>query len=645
MAGIIDGSSIISDNAHFKSFMRMFASETIFTDILRLALYPSDFGSLSVNSTTVTYCIRNFLKELRNKANKINLENFNTIKDQTSFVDTILNIRDAKSVIITYDNIDSYISGLSISQNNILNAAKQDRISDNDTFRITLSNILSIIDCYTEFLTMSQTLNDEDIFLQKLKNNKVSPLEAIKEFKDLRIKQYNILTNLKTINKQEQFTNYFVLGSQTSNDKVSAALTKFISSGFNSFNTGYRFFDKNLEGIETSSVYMITAASNHGKSLLLVNLCKSIIESNLHSWKNNDVVLVFTLEDDIFKVSRRFTSIFGNYKYNTIKTMYKTFSDSLKSAELTGSDVTGLTTTFKNIISDLLKNSISVVCDNKDRIILEHCDENTFTATDLANRIENFRIMGYNVKLVILDYIDCMTTSLSSNLGTRPANIYEKQGQIVQELRAISRQKKISIITASQNKRDSESNSTILDNSQIGDSYLKIRYSDFVIMGRMHRDRDIFNDPTIKEFLLPDFENLEDERLKNTVITYKEYLKQVINPYEIKITKAKESNRDVTYFMAFCSENLKIYNNIYEFINEMNDMIKKSKFLQHSIEQSANLTWSNNTNFIFSESNSTPFDNNIDNIEDIKNENMVDNNLNIFDISSKNNGDIDEIFS
>ena len=630
MGGIIDTTSIISDNAHFKSFMRMFASETMFTDILKLALYPSDFGKLSTSSTTITAHMRNFLKEIKNKAVKINLENFNTIKEQTSFVDTILNIREANSVIITYDNVDSYISGLSIAQNNILNNAKQDRITDDDTFRITLSNILSIIDCYTEFLTMSQTLNDEDLFLQKLKNNKVSPLEAIKEFKDLRIKQYNILTNLKSINKQEQFTNYFVLGSPKSNDKVSSALTKFISSGFNSFNTGYGFFDKNLEGIETSSVYMITAASNHGKSLLLVNLCKSIIESNLHSWQNNDVVLVFTLEDDIFKVSRRFTSIFGNYKYNTIKTMYKSFSDSLKSAELSGIDTTGLTNTFKNVINDLLKNSISVVCDNKDRIILEHCDENTFTATDLANRIENFRIMGYNVKLVILDYVDCMTTSISSNLGARPANMYEKQGQIVQELRAISRQKKVSIITASQNKRDSESNTTVLDNSQIGDSYLKIRYSDFVIMGRMHRDLDIFNNPEIKDFLLPDFDNLEDQKLKNMVITYKEYLKQIINPYEIKITKAKESNRDVTYYMAFCSENLKIYNNIYEFINEMDEMKRRSKLLQNSIEQSTNLTWTGGTSLTFDQDTPSPFDN--ENSE-----------KNIFDIPD-NEMSVEEIF-
>ena len=630
MGGIIDTTSIISDNAHFKSFMRMFASETMFTDILKLALYPSDFGKLSTSSTTITAHMRNFLKEIKNKAVKINLENFNTIKEQTSFVDTILNIREANSVIITYDNVDSYISGLSIAQNNILNNAKQDRITDDDTFRITLSNILSIIDCYTEFLTMSQTLNDEDLFLQKLKNNKVSPLEAIKEFKDLRIKQYNILTNLKSINKQEQFTNYFVLGSPKSNDKVSSALTKFISSGFNSFNTGYGFFDKNLEGIETSSVYMITAASNHGKSLLLVNLCKSIIESNLHSWQNNDVVLVFTLEDDIFKVSRRFTSIFGNYKYNTIKTMYKSFSDSLKSAELSGIDTTGLTNTFKNVINDLLKNSISVVCDNKDRIILEHCDENTFTATDLANRIENFRIMGYNVTLVILDYVDCMTTSISSNLGARPANMYEKQGQIVQELRAISRQKKVSIITASQNKRDSESNTTVLDNSQIGDSYLKIRYSDFVIMGRMHRDLDIFNNPEIKDFLLPDFDNLEDQKLKNMVITYKEYLKQIINPYEIKITKAKESNRDVTYYMAFCSENLKIYNNIYEFINEMDEMKRRSKLLQNSIEQSTNLTWTGGTSLTFDQDTPSPFDN--ENSE-----------KNIFDIPD-NEMSVEEIF-
>ena len=37
-------------------------------------------------------------------------------------------------------------------------------------------------------------------------------------------------------------------------------------------------------------------------------------------------------------------------------------------------------------------------------------------------------------------------------------------------------------------------------------------------MGRMHRDLDIFNNPEIKDFLLPDFDNLEDQKLKNMVI-------------------------------------------------------------------------------------------------------------------------------
>jgi hypothetical protein len=64
--------------------------------------------------------------------------------------------------------------------------------------------------------------------------------------------------------------------------------------------------------------------------------------------------------------------------------------------------------------------------------------------------------------------------TLRSNIN----DIWRIQSQIVQELRNLSRAHKLPIITATQNAKISENMNVSLDNSQIGDSYKKVRYAD-----------------------------------------------------------------------------------------------------------------------------------------------------------------------
>ena len=42
----------------------------------------------------------------------------------------------------------------------------------------------------------------------------------------------------------------------------------------------------------------------------------------------------------------------------------------------------------------------------------------------------------------------------------------------------------------------------------------------------------------------------------------------VLTPYEVKITKSKDSEKDISRFLLFCKDNLRIYNNVDEYIKD-----------------------------------------------------------------------------
>ncbi|MFA7202779.1 MAG: hypothetical protein WC188_03610 [Candidatus Caldatribacteriota bacterium] len=52
------------------------------------------------------------------------------------------------------------------------------------------------------------------------------------------------------------------------------------------------------------------------------------------------------------------------------------------------------------------------------------------------------------------------------------------------------------------------------------------------------------------------------------VLAAKDKLSDVLIPLEIKITKSKDSEKNKSRFLLFCKENLRIYNNIDEYIKD-----------------------------------------------------------------------------
>ncbi len=180
-------------------------------------------------------------------------------------------------------------------------------------------------------------------------------------------------------------------------------------------------------------------------------------------------------------------------------------------------------------------------------------------------------------------YIDVMSPTIQ-RYGSYED--YNAQGQIVQELRSLSRQYKIPIITATQNKRESENVAVALNNSQVGDSIKKVRYADYIYMARLRADLDLFSSP-VKEHIF------SHEELKNgidpTIMNAKDSLSENLLPFELKITKSKESRKDMSVFLLFCNDNLKIYNSIEEYLNDVKAIEENSKKLENDIDLLANM--------------------------------------------------------
>ncbi|MDD4081915.1 MAG: hypothetical protein PHD05_00875 [Sphaerochaetaceae bacterium] len=181
---------------------------------------------------------------------------------------------------------------------------------------------------------------------------------------------------------------------------------------------------------------------------------------------------------------------------------------------------------------------------------------------------------------------------------------YDTQGQIVQELRNLSRIHGIPIISPTQNTRDSEDVTKAQNNRLIGDSYKKIRYSDFIYMMRMREDKNFLSEG-VREQVVPKkpVTDQSADLISPEILSAKDRLSDVLVPLEIKITKSKDSEKNKSRFLLFCKENLRIYNTIDEYIKDVPSLKINSSRLEKDINLLINRAISN---VVSNEFNETP---------------------------------------
>lgn len=568
-------------NTILKGFINSFIKEDFFIDMMNVSLYPSDFKTNSTDDVSSLEYLFKFFKDLSKLVNNLKINNAIVIQNNIKLIETVLNIKQHENFVITYNNALKYISNVDLSGQKIIQAAIENQIYEDTLFRKKCDEILNSITIYYEVLTISTGLSSFENFIDYATDNKSTILEVTKLYKDQVIGLYNNLSKLQTVNKSVTEADYFLIENKNSTKDLAKSLIGYINNNYSFYKTGYNIIDRYIEGFESSSVHLISAPSNHGKSLLLVNLCKNIIDYNLEDFEENDVILYFTLEDDINKLVRRFCSIFGNFSQNLMKVIYRKFYE-INKANKGYSNNKHIYNKQLELLETILNFSLESVTKSKVSLLLKHCSENSFCAGDLSKLIDRLTIEGKKVKLVFLDYLDVMTPTINKYTAAKD---YDTQGQITQELRNCGRNHQIPIIVPTQNNKSSESETIPLSNNLIGDSYKKVRYSDFIYMFRQREGLSIFSDE-VKKFVFNEYDytsNLQNEFEPN-ILKYKNEIDLNLIPIEIKITKSKDEGRNAFCYILLCKQNLRMYNNVREYLTDLPIIIKNQMFLESKIE-------------------------------------------------------------
>lgn len=153
---------------------------------------------------------------------------------------------------------------------------------------------------------------------------------------------------------------------------------------------------------------------------------------------------------------------------------------------------------------------------------------------------------------------------------------------IVQELRQLSINLNLPVLTATQNARSSENLKSEMNNSFIGDSYKKVRYADFIYMCRKCDFKTFLDNDVAFDVLKGKSSNFQPT--PQELIAY-ESLCKVLIPFEIKITKAKDGVKDASRYCLFCTENLRIYDTVDQYLQDKKELIANSKELENQIMQ------------------------------------------------------------
>lgn len=151
----------------------------------------------------------------------------------------------------------------------------------------------------------------------------------------------------------------------------------------------------------------------------------------------------------------------------------------------------------------------------------------------------------------------------------------------------------------------------LMSNRLIGDSYKKIRYSDFIYMLRMRDDKNCLSEGVREQVV--EKRKVADGTVPDAVspeiLSIKDRLYEVLTPLEIKITKSKDSEKNKSSYLLFCKDNLRIYNTVDEYLKDAPVIKVLSDKLAADINSMMNhaITQVVTTDFV-KEENVQPFD-------------------------------------
>jgi len=574
--------NINSPNKIVPVFLSRFINDSFMENIINICLYQSDFASLSSRPGDVVNFMNKFLIDVHSEVNKSPISYFTVPKtiilSSIKITQQVLDLReDVTRRLVTYDNVFQHFQKRDLHTEKLLRSVSNNRLRNGDEFKKIFDIVTQTIQAYNEVQKIRKTLLYWDSFLEDSNRDNLSALNLVKNYRDLIANAYNELSTLTTITKVESLDDYILISDKSSTKKVVNNLISFLDSGYSFYKTGYPLIDDAIGGIEAATMSLITGPSNHAKSIFMINIARNIACHPKNDFEKGDVIVFITLEDDIYKLLRRFISIFGNIDTQLVRKLFIKASSLMKLQNYKDiNNKESLSNEISKILTELINESIVKTNGGKCKFVIKHCNENVFSMNDATKFIDMLRLEGYKTKILFIDYVDMM---VPSNSKYSDYNDYNAHGSIIHEMRLASRVYSIPVISITQNSKESENFGQQLSNQSIGDSYKKVRYSDYIIMVRMRTELDLLS-PQVKS----DVVNYQDGDKQISMIDMTgQHLGNIV-PFEAKITKAKEGKKDIIKFHIFSGSNLKIYSTLDEFFKDTNSFKRNSSWLQNQID-------------------------------------------------------------
>jgi hypothetical protein len=210
--------------------------------------------------------------------------------------------------------------------------------------------------------------------------------------------------------------------------------------------TGWDVIDELMDGgLGPGELGVVMAPSGIGKSWFLSKIACSALERGID-------VLHYTLELSESYVGQRYTTI-----------------------------LTGIQTSEHKERKNEIIRKIKQI---PGRVRIKYYPPQFASAKTIAAHIEKVRQVGFNPKLIIIDYADL----LKSGNGNRDG-LYAELGGIYEELRGLSGEAGIPVWTATQTNRAAIDHEVIQADS-VGDSYKKVQTADFIMsVSRKTKDK------------------------------------------------------------------------------------------------------------------------------------------------------------
>jgi len=323
-----------------------------------------------------------------------------------------------------------------------------------------IDSIIKLLSVENQYYIMQSKLEGIKDFFNKLDNKEFSSIDSIMKTCTSVVEKFYLELVAKTsLDENLKKSNYIDFSDTNSLDIFCNQLKEFYNPK-NLISSGWKAMDKKLDGgFEKTRLYMFAGRPGVGKSILLLNLYKNMVNDLNNKNIDNKYVIFITLENLIMENGLRLLCILNDNPTHITK---------------------GIITAKNKESSEIIKNSLH---NNLSNSHLAYFPPRAFGTGDLFAYIEQLNIKtGKKPYAIFLDYLDIM------KLPPDHDALRHQLGAITLGLKTLAVKYQIPVITASQLLKDAYNKDPNL--GDIKESSEKIDNSD--VIGLIHRDKDTF---------------------------------------------------------------------------------------------------------------------------------------------------------